>query len=90
MENEVTAKGDMVVLTRGEYSDYGFIGHYRANETVVWKDQLERYFEAYPEQREPYAGDEHQLAEWLVEQKVLTKIEVQTVHLGSYGCLGRE
>jgi hypothetical protein len=84
MPNEITAQGDLVILTQGEYSDYGLIAHYRANETIVWKEQLERYLETFPTEREPYSADIEKFPAWLTEQNLLTKIEVQEVHLGSY------
>lgn len=89
MKNEISPSGDMVVLTQGEYSDYSFLGHYRANETLVWKSQLEAYLQEHPEQREPYSADQEAFINWLINKKLLTKIEVQEVHLGSYSSWDR-
>lgn len=79
-------KGEYILLTEGEYSDYGINAF-----GIVIKDfdmnEIEKeYFIKYPEDKEEYNGNEERVVNFLInEKKVIKELNKRELHLGAYG-----
>ena len=91
-------KGQIVVITKGEYSDYGLYDHLRALRDFDAYEEAERfkvegeYLRApeWDQKGEPgeYGSDDRFLA-WLLREGIMepTKDEVVELWIGGYGSL---
>ena len=90
-------KGEMFLTSEGEYSDYNLGSLYKVLIDFEIKSTLRAWAliagvqlnsEGYPNAYDTAFSSssyENQLFEWMVETKVIAKIEHRELHLGDYG-----
>lgn len=79
-------KGETVLISTGEYSDYTVKALVRATQDFHPKEMSDEYLARFPDQAEDYGVDFYMFTNWLVnEKKVLEEIEHREWHLGDYG-----
>ena len=67
--------GELVVLTRGEYSEYRIVDIGKANFDLNVDELLLEYLNLYPQQKEKYRLDQNKFLFWLLEDKnILTDL----------------
>lgn len=81
-------KGTLLLLSRGEYSDYDVTAVCRATQDFD-PDALKReWLDAHPDQDEQYRADLSAFLAWLLNVKAIAEeLEVTELHLGSYSTL---
>lgn len=86
-------RGDLIVFSTGEYSDYGYTGHFVALEDITGehfasaKEDAERRFREEEEAKGwcP-GGDKHEMfIVALIRAGLLVSVAVTEHHIGSYG-----
>jgi hypothetical protein len=81
-------KGQQLLLTEGEYSDYSVIGIFTAKEDLNTKELKAEYLKSYPKQDQPYRSDHHKFVNWLCNTKNLVdEVDFRELHIGSYSSL---
>ena len=81
-------KGELALITSGEYSDYGVQTLVRVLEDFHIIEMRDEYLKKYPEQRERYKANHEQFVHWLVnERKCCEEVEHREWHIGSYSSL---
>lgn len=78
-------KGETVLLSTGEYSDYSVKALCLALETFNTEDVIKEYLAINPDETDRYSADFFKFINWLVnERKVLEEIKHREWHLGDY------
>jgi hypothetical protein len=72
-------KGEIFIMTKGEYSDFGIHGTYRVRADFSWRDQV-----GVSRNRDENC---YQLENRLVADGFLEMIEILTIHADDYGTL---
>jgi hypothetical protein len=81
-------KGEITLITSGEYSDYGVQTVVRALEDFHILEMRDEYLSGHREQSGRYDADHQQFVQWLVnERKCVEEVEHREWHIGSYSTL---
>lgn len=85
-------RGDLIVFSTGEYSDYGYIGHFVALEDITGghfetarEDAERRYRDAEERDGWSSAGKHEIFIAALIRAGLLVSVAVTEHHIGSYG-----
>lgn len=81
--------GEILMITNGEYSDFGHIGLFRVVVDFDAKLALQKYLDQHPEEQNDYSGSEYSFAAWLLRQGLVEDVDYKTWHVGAYGCFNR-
>jgi len=83
-------KGTLILVTQGEYSDYGIDGFYRAEKDIDILGLLKEYLLAHPEQEENYSFLAGGFLTYLYarDPALLEEISFAELHLGDYSSVG--
>lgn len=76
-----------MLLTSGEYSDYGPHGVVKCLKDFKTSEVLEEYLNKFPEQRAEYHGKHSQFLAYLSEEGYIEDIEFTEWNIGSYSTL---
>lgn len=82
---------DVLILTEGEYSDYHYIGVFKAVKALSQEDltTLQREFEKELDDDDLYDyRNSYRFANFLMLKGYLEELNSREVHLGAYGELG--
>lgn len=82
---EKIPKGSRVLVTTGEYSDYGVRTSCVAAEDIDPAALLEEWLADKPQQREPYKFREDEFLGWLTSRGLLVEETYIEWHLSDYG-----
>lgn len=84
--------GDLIVLTSGEYSDFGITGIYRALKDFNDADFSRAYVGRPANQRkfDKSGAGAYDFPEWVKSSGYLEEIEYCEIHYGAYGRLSIE
>ena len=81
----VIKKGELFILTSGEYSDYDLMAVCRADEDIDIEALGDEYLQSRPEERKRYHFGQYRFAKWLlVDKRVITEVPYKEWHTGSY------
>lgn len=81
-------KGSLLLLTRGEYSDYDVTAVGRALETFDPEDLRQEWYGLHPGDREQCSADLSAFVAWLINAKgLIEELEHVELHVGSYANL---
>lgn len=75
------AKGEVCLLTSGEYSDYGIIALCKCEKNV----DLQEQYEKYPGEKGEYSFSESAFGDWLIKQGFFSKLKHRELYFGDYG-----
>jgi len=76
-------KGDLVLLTDGDYSDYHILAIARAKTDFDMDNLFEEYLGKKPKQKDPYKFNNDAFVKWLMTDKnVLEEKNTQESHFG--------
>lgn len=78
-------KGSILVLTSGEYSDYGMVGYVVTVEDCDLRALAQEYRNAHKPANQWDRPDPDGFVAWLVVNGYAMPVDASTVHLGSYG-----
>ena len=79
--------GKLFCFSEGEYSDYGYVGHFLALEEITW-DTFTKARAAAFKADEDDEWDQESLDRFIAElirMGVVMDVEVRQIHVGSYG-----
>ncbi len=77
--------GELVMMSAGEYSDYGIHGLFRAKADIDPDTLVAEWLAAHPEQNETYRFREHQFLAEVCKRGLLEDVAAVEWHLGDYG-----
>ncbi len=88
MQNTELKAGRLVTFSCGEYSDYSYQGTYVPLRDVS-KDQMQEFCDSIKsESDEDYSCDPHSMfIAKLISEGCLVVVDMQEIHIGSYGDL---
>ena len=70
----IIKKGELLIISSGEYSDYRMVALCRASQDIDIEALREEYLTLHPEQRQRYRFREYQFVKWcLVDRTVATE-----------------
>lgn len=79
------SKGEILMVTTGEYSDYGVQSLVVALADFDINELREEYLSEFPDQTERYSADFYKFNNWLVnEKKIVEEVKHREWHLGDY------
>lgn len=78
-------KGTILMLSTGEYSDYGIQTLSKAIKDFDIREVSEEYLSENEGQRGSYSCDFYKFTQWLIEKKYIETVEYKEWHLGDYG-----
>jgi hypothetical protein len=90
---DLIRKGQRVLVTTGEYSDYSIRMVAEALDDIHVFTLREEWLVLHPDQREDYHFQEEPFLAWVYATKgLLREVSVDWLewHLGSYGCVSRD
>lgn len=73
-----------LVLTGGNYSDYGLHGHYRARRAFDPNEELHAYLATGPECSKEWGYKNHLFIDYLVEQGFIQPVPALEIFIGGY------
>jgi len=78
--------GDLVLLSTGEYSDYGVTGLVRVV-LDTWRpaERMQQWLDEHPDQLPKYSFNDLAFVEWLLGLGDVEKVDFDYLHLGDYG-----
>lgn len=77
-------KGDIIVFTTGEYSDFGMCGYLVATEDLDLPALAQKFVGDYQSKHEWDKADPGDFPSWLVAAGKAMPVNYSTVHVGSY------
>lgn len=82
-------KGQIVVPTTDEHSDYTFLGIFHATTDFDTAEVLEQYLAAHPAQKDGYAFEVATFVQWALAKGLLESAGALEWHLASSGRLSQ-
>ena len=78
--------GELIGLSWGAYSDYRFNGLYRVLKDIDLGNCAKRYYDAIPvNEYDTKEASDSGFGSWLIANKIVSEIDYDEVHCGSYG-----
>jgi predicted ATP-binding protein involved in virulence len=82
----VVKKGDIVLCSSGEYSDYSIMSVGRANKDFNTDELKAEYLSINPEEKKDYSFVDSKFIKWLVvDKELLEEITYTEWHISDYG-----
>jgi len=78
------SKGQLILISTGDYSDYGILDTFRALRDFDTKEVIECYFTKYPLQSEQYEFDDDIFILWLISEQLVVELETVEWKISSY------
>lgn len=78
-------EGSLLMITAGEYSDYGAYGVFRAKVTIDADAIREQWMTDHPEQAKGYRFEEHAFIGWLIKTGHIEPVAYFDWYLGECG-----
>lgn len=80
-------QGQLLLLSSGEYSDYGPIALTRTLKDFSANEALQEYLNEFPSQRDAYCAKQMQFVAWLSSHGFIEDIEYTEWNIGCYSNL---
>jgi hypothetical protein len=84
--NGLVLAGELLLLSYGEYSDYGIQALVRANVDFDVQTLREQYLIEFPDERKEYSFTVSKFTGWLVRKGFVQDEQHREFHLGEYDC----
>lgn len=80
-------KGDLVLLSANEYSDYDILDTFRAKKDFDTYEPVREFMSKYPEDEDGggYRPDYEDFQEWVVSAGFVEELTTVEWHIGDYG-----
>ena len=77
-------KGQLILISTGEYSDYGILDTFQVLRDFDTKEVIGYYFTKYPLQSEQYEFDDDIFILWLISEQLVVELETVEWKISSY------
>jgi len=79
-------KGELIMVTKGVYSDYISMGHFRAKKDFSPSELRSRYLKDRPQEAEMSHFSSYSFLNWIsVDLDLLEEVDCVEFHLANYG-----
>jgi len=79
-QNLIVSMGEIINLTTGEYSDFGYVGNF----VFIKKCDLALLAQEYCKEKNKWDADMNAFGTWLVSQQYCVPVDNRDIHLGEY------
>lgn len=80
-------KGELFIVTTGEYSDYGIAAKFEALQQFSADAELAQWVKDHPESSEKYHFNSTKFLQWLETRGLVKEATIREWHLESYSSL---